>query len=119
MEFDLVITNGVIVTTSTLIYPPESDIAIRDGKICCIGQGLTAGQDCRIIDAEGGYVTPGGVDGHCHLDQGPGRLTGDRFYSGTRSAIAGGTTTILCFALQEKTDASLFPVVQDYHSRVR
>ncbi|KZT21895.1 Metallo-dependent hydrolase [Neolentinus lepideus HHB14362 ss-1] len=43
--------------------------------------------------------------------------SGDTFETGTRSAIAGGTTTILAFAQQQKTDMSLFPIVEDYHRR--
>jgi dihydropyrimidinase len=70
----------------------------------------------RTIDAHGGYVTPGGVDSHVHLHQ-DNAPTGDKFESGTRSAIAGGTTTILAFASQKKTEMSLIPVVEEYHRR--
>jgi dihydropyrimidinase len=70
----------------------------------------------KTIDAHGGYVTPGGVDSHVHLHQ-DNKPTGDTFETGTRSAIAGGTTTILAFATQRKTDTSLIPVVEEYHKR--
>lgn len=43
--------------------------------------------------------------------------TGDNFESGTRSAIAGGTTTVICFAMQTRADTSLVPVVADYHRK--
>lgn len=73
----------------------------------------------RTIDAKGGFVTPGGVDTHVHLDQisliG---AVGDKYESGTRSAIAGGTTTIISFALQQKTDESVLPIVEAYHKKV-
>lgn len=106
-------------TTSELIYPPASDIAVRAGKILCIGslEGIFSAK--RTIDAQGGYVTPGGVDTHVHLDQisliG---AVGDKFETGSRSAIAGGTTTIICFALQQKTDTSILPVIAAYHEKV-
>ncbi|KAF4775784.1 dihydropyrimidinase [Colletotrichum scovillei] len=61
---------------------------------------------------------PGGVDSHVHLDQ-DNSPTGDNFETGTRSAIAGGTTSIIAFATQERTHQSLHPVVDDYHSRSR
>lgn len=56
-------------TPSELIYPPASDIAVQNGKILCIGSlaGIVTAK--KTIDAEGGYVTPGGVDTHVHLDQ--------------------------------------------------
>jgi len=51
--------------------------------------------DC--LDAEGGYVVPGGVDGHVHLG-GFGEIPiADDFYQGSRAALAGGTTTVVDF----------------------
>jgi dihydropyrimidinase len=77
---------------------------------------LPAGR--REIDAAGRVVTPGGVDGHCHLDQPmppPARMADD-FDSGTRSAACGGTTTVIPFAAQHKGQ-SLRAAVDDYHRR--
>ena len=67
----------------------------------------------RSIDAEGAYKTPGGVDSHVHLAQ-KNSATGDPWETGTRSAIAGGTTTVIAFASQQKADTSLWPVLEDY-----
>jgi dihydropyrimidinase len=107
------------VSSSDLIYPPASDIAVKDGKILCIGAAL---QDIfsaqKVIDAKGAYVTPGGVDTHVHLDQHINGALGDNFENGSRSAIAGGTTTIVTFAFQAKTDDSVLPVVEAYHKKV-
>ncbi|TVY71414.1 Dihydropyrimidinase [Lachnellula suecica] len=94
------------ITPSEPIYPPASVIAVQNGKILCIGSlssltGILTTK--RHIDAEGGYVTPG---------------VGDKFETGTRSAIAGGTTTIICFALQQKTKESALPVVEGYHKKM-
>jgi dihydropyrimidinase len=71
-----------------------------------------------VIDAEGAYITPGGVDTHVHLAQ-DNCPTGDNWETGTRSAVAGGTTTIVAFCSQKKTDQSLIPVLEDYHGRSR
>ncbi|KAJ8103487.1 hypothetical protein POJ06DRAFT_242021 [Lipomyces tetrasporus] len=119
MNFDLVITNGIVVTSSGTLQPPNSDIAVTDGVITHVGRGLTAlaGPDTRIIDAEGAHVTPGGVDTHVHLSQGAGGVTMDGFDSGTRSAVCGGTTTVVCFAAQEKWDEDVLKVVNDYHAK--
>jgi dihydropyrimidinase len=56
------------------------------------------------------------VDSHVHLHQ-DNAPTGDKWLSGSRSALCGGNTTILAFATQKRTDESLFPVVRDYHAR--
>jgi dihydropyrimidinase len=61
-------------------------------------------------------VTPGGVDSHVHFAQ-DNCPTGDDFTTGSRSAIAGGTTTVLAFASQEKSETSVIPVVEEYHTK--
>jgi dihydropyrimidinase len=76
------------------------------------------GDTTEVLDAEGGYITPGGVDSHVHLEQSntPG---GDTRETGTRGAIAGGTTTVLAFANQEGSDESLLPVIEAYHQKAK
>ena len=69
-----------------------------------------------IIDAEGAYVTPGGIDSHVHLHQ-DNAPTGDKWLSGSRSALAGGNTTIIAFATKKREDVSLLPALEDYHRR--
>lgn len=111
--FDLVIRNARAVTASDT---QQADIGIRNGRIVALGEGL--GAATHEIDAAGRHVTPGGVDGHCHLDQPmqpPVRMADD-FITGTRSAACGGTTTVIPFAAQEK-GKSLRAAVEDYHRR--
>ena len=49
------------------------------------------------LDARGGYLVPGGVDGHVHLG-GFGEIPiADDFAQGSRAALAGGTTTVVDF----------------------
>ncbi len=119
-DYDLIILNGRIVTTSA-IYPPSVWIGIKGEKIVTLSSSPCPTEKAtRMIDAEGAYVTPGGVDTHVHLSQlqhPAGTDTGDTFESGTRSAIAGGTTTILAFANQQRHDESLIPLVEEYHRR--
>ncbi|KAK5130084.1 hypothetical protein LTR08_002472 [Meristemomyces frigidus] len=117
MEFDLIVKNGVIVTASEVL-PEGLEIGVKDGKITCIGTGLPSTHNTKIIDAEGAYITPGGVDSHVHLAQ-ANSPTGDGWETGSRSAIAGGTTTIIAFASQEREDTSLYPVLKDYHATAK
>lgn len=49
----------------------EKGYVLLDGKkIVAVGEGAYLGElakDARIVDARGGHVAPGFVDGHCHL----------------------------------------------------
>ncbi len=89
-----VIRNGTIVTAD-LTY--RADVRIEGGIITEIGPDL-AGDE--VLDATGCYVMPGGIDPHTHLEM-PfmGTYSSDDFESGTRAALAGGTTMVVDFAL--------------------
>ena len=89
-----VIKNGTIVTAD-LTY--KADVLIEGGQIIEIGQGLKGDE---VLDATGCYVMPGGIDPHTHLEM-PfmGTYSADDFESGTRAALAGGTTMVIDFAL--------------------
>lgn len=57
----------------------------------------------KTIDARGYYVLPGGIDTHTHFNLNfMGCQSVDTFYSGSKAALAGGTTTILDFVIPEK-----------------
>ena len=109
-QYDLVIAGGTVVTAADTV---RADVGIRDGKIVAVADRLAdAG---RIIDAGGLLVMPGGIDSHVHLAQASGEsIMADGFESGTRSAIAGGNTTVIPFAVQPR-GASLRASVEDYH----
>ena len=114
-EFDTVIRHGTVVT-ATDTY--EADLGISEGKIQAIASKLPAGR--KTIDAKGMLVLPGGVDGHCHLDQptGDGSVCADDFYTGTVAAAFGGTTTVIPFACQFRGMA-MQTAVDDYHRRAQ
>jgi dihydropyrimidinase len=99
-ELDMVIKNGRIVTASD-IY--TADVGVLDGKINVIAKNLDSGSRAKVIDAEGKYVFPGGIDVHVHL-QLPfsGTVSADGFENGTKAAACGGVTTVLDFAIQTK-----------------
>lgn len=97
-----VIRNGTIVTAD-LTY--KADIKIDGGKIVEIGPDL-AGDE--TLDATGCYVMPGGIDPHVHLEM-PfmGTYSADDFDSGTRAALAGGTTMVVDFCLPDPGQSML------------
>ncbi|GAA4484793.1 dihydropyrimidinase [Gluconacetobacter asukensis] len=94
MTFDVVIRNGTIVTASDMF---TADIGITGETIDTIGHDLTGH---RVIDATGLLVMPGGIDGHCHIEQeeADGTVHEDDFASASASALLGGTTSVVCFA---------------------
>ncbi|MFN4060478.1 MAG: dihydropyrimidinase [Paracoccus hibiscisoli] len=89
-----VIRGGTIVTAD-LSY--AADVLIEGGRIAAIGQGLVGD---TVLDASGCLIMPGGIDPHTHLEM-PfmGTYSADDFESGTRAALAGGTTMVVDFAL--------------------
>jgi dihydropyrimidinase len=96
---DLLIKNGTIVTASESFI---GDIAVKDGKIVCIGVKLEADAD-RTVDASGKLVLPGAIDAHTHLAM-PfgGTVSADGYLSGTRAAACGGVTTVFDYPMQRK-----------------
>lgn len=102
--------------TSAEVLPAGIEIGVKNGKISCLGAGLERDPSTQVIDAEGAYITPGGIDSHVHFAQ-DNSPTGDNWETGSRSAIAGGNTTVLAFASQKRSDASVLAVVDDYHKR--
>lgn len=97
-----VIKNGTIVTAD-LTY--KADVLIEGGQIVAIGPDLKGDE---VIDATGCYVMPGGIDPHTHLEM-PfmGTYSSDDFESGTRAALAGGTTMVIDFALPAPGESML------------
>jgi dihydropyrimidinase len=110
-DFDLVIRKGTVATAADVF---SADIGVSGGRISALGHELGNG---RVeIDATGKLVLPGGIDSHVHIAQvsSIGIKTADDFLSGSRSAAAGGNTTLIPFAAQHKGQ-SLRKVVEDYH----
>ncbi len=62
----LVIKNGYIKTMAGEDIS-NGQIIIEEGKIKAVGIDLEIPEDAEIIDAKGMLVTPGFVDGHCHI----------------------------------------------------
>lgn len=118
-DYDLFIINGVVATDEeTGTY----DIAVKNEKIAKVTPrgGLAALSATRTIDAEGGYICPGGVDAHVHLEEPPlfGKgSSADTYETGSRSGICGGTTTMITFAPQTKGEDSLLDTLAACHRK--
>ncbi len=107
MIFDLVIKNGRVITSET---DSIVDLGVVGEKIAAIGADLSCE---HIIDATGMLVIPGGVDAHVHLEMPAGTTrTSDDWYSGTRAALLGGTTTVIDFVEPEPDQTLLTALKQ-------
>ena len=93
----LLIRGGTIQTAETSL---RADLLLSDGLIAQIGPDLEAPVGAETVDAGGLLVMPGGIDPHTHMEM-PfmGEVSSDDFRTGTEAAVAGGTTTILDFAI--------------------
>lgn len=95
----ILIRHGRVVTAAEDFV---GDVYIEGGKIRAVGENLKGVFPVdREIDADGLLVLPGGIDAHTHMDM-PfmGTSSCDDFETGTAAGIAGGTTSIIDFAIQ-------------------
>lgn len=90
----LCIHNGKIIDGISESYY-KGDVLIDKGKIIEISCSALSHKADKVIDAEGLWVMPGFIDVHCHLRE-PGLEYKEDIASGTRSAAAGGFTSIAC-----------------------
>jgi dihydroorotase len=75
----------------------KGELRIVDGKIAEFGGKVAAAKDAEVVEGKGCLLTPGFVDLHSHLRD-PGFEHKEDIESGTKSAAAGGFTTVCCMA---------------------
>ena len=91
---NLLIKGGRVIDPSQGI-DANLDVLIADGVVLELGQGLAAPEGTPAIDACGLIVTPGLIDMHVHLRD-PGLEYKEDIATGSRSAAAGGFTSVAC-----------------------
>jgi len=95
-----IVLNGGTIVTAADVY--QADVRIEGERIGAIGCNIQQPGD-QVIDVNGCFLLPGGIDPHTHFDLPMGDFsTSDDFESGTKAAVLGGTTTIIDFATQFK-----------------
>ncbi|MBN2151802.1 MAG: dihydroorotase family protein [Candidatus Lokiarchaeota archaeon] len=94
----------------------KGNIGIKNGQVVSING--KDGADCEIdLDATGAIVLPGFIDVHAHmrdLEQ----SYKETFASGTKAAVHGGVTTLVCMP-NTRPAASRPSIVADYMARAR
>ncbi len=97
----LLIKNGTIVTDKV---HQKGDVLIESGKVSMVSSKIASPPAVRkVIDAQGMYVFPGFIDPHVHMSlPTPAGRSSDDFYTGSRAALLGGTTTIIDFVTPDR-----------------
>jgi adenine deaminase len=88
---DLVVRKGTWVCVQSGELVPETDIAVKNGRIAYVGSDAshTIGKQTRVIEAGGRYLVPGLLDGHMHVESS--MLTVTEF---VRAVLPHGTTSM-------------------------
>ena len=83
----------------------RADLLIENEKIVESGRNLKADAD-KVVDVTGYFLFPGFIDAHTHFDLDVcNTTTADDFYTGSRAALRGGTTTVIDFACPNKGES--------------
>ncbi|WP_407310393.1 dihydropyrimidinase [Desulfosporosinus sp. SB140] len=111
----IVLSGGTIVTAAD-VY--QADVRIEGERIVALGHEIKQPDD-QVINVDGCFLFPGGIDPHTHFDLPAGDITtSDDFHSGTKAALLGGTTTILDYATQFKGE-SLKTGLENWHKKAQ
>ena len=94
------IKNGLVVNAAN---SQMADVLVENGKIAAVENVIEPVNNIRIIDAEGMYLFPGAIDPHVHMHlKTAAGYSSDDFFTGSRAALLGGTTTLIDFVTPEK-----------------
>lgn len=83
----------------------RADVLINGETIEAVAPALHC-EDAEVIDVSGKLLFPGFIDAHTHFDLDVcNTTTADDFYTGGRSALRGGTTSVIDFACPNKGES--------------
>lgn len=95
--------NGLIITNESSYI---GSIGIKDGLIYEIGSIKDESFYEEIINVEGKYLLPGGIDSHTHMEMPFGGTTStDTYESGSKAAISSGVTTFIDYVIQKRKES--------------
>lgn len=89
MRYELGIEHATVVTGQGRRL---ANVYVEAGRIVAVVEECLPAR--RRVDADGLFMLPGMIDGHCHF-QDPGDTTREDFITGSSAAAAGGVTTVI------------------------
>ena len=106
----ILLKGGTVVSSKGM---KKADVLISGEKIVAVGRHIHT--DASVVNVSGKLIFPGFIDAHTHFDlEVSDTVTADDFESGTRSAVAGGVTTVIDFATQNKGE-KLSDALNNWH----
>ena len=106
----ILLKGGTVVSSKGM---KKADVLISGEKIVAVGKHIHT--DASTVNVSGKLLFPGFIDAHTHFDlEVSDTVTADDFSSGTKSAIAGGVTTVVDFATQNKGE-KLSDALNNWH----
>ena len=84
----------MLIRNATLADGRRRDVRIERERIAAVDAGLSGAGSEREIDATGKRLLPGMIDTHVHFRE-PGDSHKETWTTGSRSAVAGGVTTVV------------------------
>ena len=84
----------MLITGAELADGRVRDVRIREGTIDAVERGLDPVAGEGVVDARGRHLLPGAIDVHVHFRE-PGGSHKETWISGSKSAAAGGVTTVV------------------------
>ena len=94
---------GGTVVSGSAAFP--ADVLCDGEKIIRVAPEIEESAD-EVVDCSGKLLLPGFIDAHTHFDLDVcNTTTADDFYSGSRAALRGGTTTVIDFACPNKGES--------------
>lgn len=92
------------------------DVLIDGERIIKVSENIEDA-NAKVIDVSGKLLFPGFIDAHTHFElHVSSTVTADDFYTGTKAAISGGTTTIIDYATQYEGE-TLHEAIENWHKK--
>lgn len=109
---ELLIKGGSVISRGEIVV---ADVLVREGKIACVGQNLTASAEAEVISAEGQMVSAGFIDLHTHGGGGADFMDGSvEDYATALATHALHGTTLLYPTTLSSTTESLDEALKNY-----
>ena len=107
----------LLITGANVVLPEgvrQVDIAVTDGIITDIVEAGTSVDAAEVFDASGLHVLPGAIDPHVHLSPDISfPKTPEDAIPESRSAAAGGVTSMLIYLMSAQPYQDVFPVAKE------